>query len=73
MLTAFVGRFTSRTGEIGIDPRVLLFTLASRSITGLLFGTLPALASRADLVERDEAGQQGRRREPRTPARCRAR
>ena len=32
-------------------------------VTGLLFGTLPALASRVDLVGRDEAGQQGRGRE----------
>jgi putative ABC transport system permease protein len=50
LLTTFVGRFTPRTGEIGIDLRVLLFTVAVSMITGLLFGTLPALASRVDLA-----------------------
>ena len=50
MLTTFVGRFTSRTGEIALDPMVLLFTLGVSVLTGLLFGTLPALGSRVDLV-----------------------
>jgi predicted permease len=50
MLTTFVGRFTSRTGEIGLDPLVLAFTLGVSILTGLLFGTLPALGSRVDLV-----------------------
>jgi putative ABC transport system permease protein len=50
MLTSFVGRFTARTGEIAIDPWVLAFTLGVSMLTGLLFGTFPALASRVDLV-----------------------
>ena len=50
MLTRFVGRFTSRTGEIEIDLIVLVFTLGVSIVTGLLFGTLPALGSRVDLV-----------------------
>jgi len=50
MLTRFVGRFTSRTGEIGLDPMVLMFTLGVSILTGILFGTLPALGSRVDLV-----------------------
>ena len=50
MLTTFVGRFTSRTGEIDLDPMVLVFTLGVSILTGLLFGTLPALGSRVDLV-----------------------
>jgi putative ABC transport system permease protein len=50
MLTRFVGRFTQRTGEIEIDFAVLAFTLGISIVTGLLFGTLPALGSRVDLV-----------------------
>jgi putative ABC transport system permease protein len=59
MLTTFVGRFTPRTGEVAIDARVLLFTIAVSMITGLLFGTLPALASRVDLVAAMKQGSKG--------------
>ena len=59
MLTRFVGRFTSRTGEIGIDPGVLAFTLLVSVVTGLLFGTLPAFASRVDLVSALKSGGKG--------------
>jgi len=37
MLTRFVGRFTSRTGEIEIDLIVLIFTLGVSIVTGILF------------------------------------
>ena len=59
LLTTFVGRFTPRTGEIGIDVRVLLFTVAISMLTGLLFGTLPALASRVDLAGAMKQGSKG--------------
>ena len=61
MLTRFVGRFTSRTGEIEIDLIVLLFTLGVSVVTGVLFGTLPALGSRVDLVSalKQGGGQAG--------------
>ncbi|MGE3274896.1 MAG: ADOP family duplicated permease [Vicinamibacterales bacterium] len=50
MLTTFVGRFTARTHQIDIDPQVLFFALGVSLVTGLVFGTLPALSSRMDLV-----------------------
>jgi putative ABC transport system permease protein len=50
MLTRFAGRFTQRTGEVALDPVVLLFTLAVSVLTGVLFGTLPALATRVNLT-----------------------
>jgi putative ABC transport system permease protein len=59
LLTTFVGRFTPRTGEIGIDLRVLLFTVTMSMATGLLFGTLPALASRVDLAGAMKHGSKG--------------
>src|SRR5918995_1238101 len=61
MLTTFVGRFTSRTGEIELDPVVLIFSLGISVFTGLLFGTLPALGSRVDLVSalKQGGGQAG--------------
>ena len=67
MLTTFVGRFTSRTGEITLDPMVLIFTLGVSIITGVLFGTLPALGSRVDLVSAlkqggGQAGDNGNRK-----------
>jgi putative ABC transport system permease protein len=59
LLTAFVGRFTSRTGEIGLDPTVLAFTVIVSTITGLVFGTFPALSSRVDLVNAMKQGSRG--------------
>ena len=50
LLVLFVARFTARTGEVAIDPIVLAFTLAIATLTGILFGTLPALGTRVDLV-----------------------
>jgi putative ABC transport system permease protein len=59
LLTTFVGRFTSRTGEIGIDPWVLAFTLAVSIVTGIVFGTFPALSSRVDLASAMKQGGRG--------------
>jgi putative ABC transport system permease protein len=51
LLVAFAGRFTPLAAEIGIDFRVLAFTLGISLLTGLAFGLLPALhASRRDLA-----------------------
>ncbi len=61
MLTTFVGRFTSRTGEVSIDLWVLVFTLGVSVVTGVLFGTLPAMGTRIDLVSalKQGGGQAG--------------
>jgi putative ABC transport system permease protein len=50
LLVLFVGRFTSRTGEVAIDPMVLAFTMIVAMLTGILFGTVPAVSTRVDLV-----------------------
>ncbi|HET6763190.1 MAG TPA: ABC transporter permease [Longimicrobiaceae bacterium] len=50
VLMAALPADTPRAAEIGVDGRVLAFTLALTLATGLAFGVLPALrASRADL------------------------
>ena len=59
MLTAFIGRFTARTTDIQIDPRVLFFTIAVSFVTGIIFGILPALSTRADLVSSMKQGSKG--------------
>ncbi|MGC1482425.1 MAG: ABC transporter permease [Candidatus Acidiferrum sp.] len=50
LLTDFVGRLTPRAREIHIDSGVFLFTLAAALGTSILFGTLSALLSRANLT-----------------------
>ena len=59
MLTRFVARFTARTAEIGIDLKVLAFTLVVSLGTGLFFGILPALTSRVDLASAMKQGAKG--------------
>jgi len=58
-LAAFVSRFTTRTGQIAIDGGVLLFTLGLAVVTGLVFGSLPALSTRLDLVHSLKEGGAG--------------
>jgi putative ABC transport system permease protein len=50
MLTRFVGRFTTRTGEVSVDLVVLGFTMLVSIVTGLLFGTIPAVGACIDLI-----------------------
>jgi len=50
LLARFVGRFTTRAAEIHISTEILLFTLGISMITGLIFGSIPALAQRLNLV-----------------------
>jgi putative ABC transport system permease protein len=48
LLTSFAARFTTRTAEIHIDSKVLLFTLVVSACTGLAFGVIPAISSAFD-------------------------
>src|SRR5688572_5690585 len=50
LLVEFVGRFTTRTGQIEIDGSVLLFALAVSAVTGLVFGAKPAMAAEGALM-----------------------
>jgi putative ABC transport system permease protein len=59
VLTRFVSRFTQRTDAIGLDPWVLLFTLAVAVGSGLLFGLVPALSTRADVLQSLKQGSLG--------------
>ena len=61
MLTQFVGRFTTRTGQIDMDFSVLLFALSVSLVTGVVFGATPALAMRRNLMSsmRDGGAQSG--------------
>jgi putative ABC transport system permease protein len=49
LLTDFVARLTPRAHEIQIDARVLIFTLVAALATSIVFGTLSALFSQANL------------------------
>lgn len=50
LLIPFAARFTTRAAEIHLDANVFLFTLAVSILTGLVFGSLPALPSRFSLT-----------------------
>jgi predicted permease len=50
LLVRFVGRFTTRAAEVRISTEVLLFTLGISVLTGLIFGSIPALSQRLNLV-----------------------
>jgi putative ABC transport system permease protein len=59
VLTRFVSRFTQRTDAIGLDPWVLLFTLGVAVVSGLVFGLVPALSTRADVLPALKQGSSG--------------
>ena len=47
---ALYWRFTTRAAEVRISTEVLLFTLGISVLTGLIFGSIPALSQRLNLV-----------------------
>ena len=61
MLSTFVERFTTRTGQISIDGTVLVFMMIISIVTGLAFGAAPALSTRRNTAQsiRDGSGQAG--------------
>jgi putative ABC transport system permease protein len=59
LLASFVGRFTPRAGEIGIDWTVLAFTIGVSLSAAAVLGILPALAARVDLAGALKAGTRG--------------
>jgi putative ABC transport system permease protein len=59
LLATFVGRFTSRAGEIGIAWPVFAFTLAVALVAGVLLGVLPALGARVDVAGALKTGSKG--------------
>ncbi|HKV46978.1 MAG TPA: ABC transporter permease, partial [Candidatus Acidoferrales bacterium] len=59
LLTDFVGRLTPRAREIHVDTGVLVFTLVAAVGTSVIFGTLSALFSRANLASSLKEGSTG--------------
>ena len=51
LLTTFAARLTPRAGEVQIDGSVLLFTLVTSVLTGILAGALPGLPGRERIAE----------------------
>ncbi|HYN10243.1 MAG TPA: ABC transporter permease [Vicinamibacterales bacterium] len=61
MLSTFVERFTTRTGQIAIDGGVLAFMVVVSVLTGIVFGAAPALSARRNTAQsiRDGSSQAG--------------
>jgi putative ABC transport system permease protein len=56
LLIAYTSRFTSRAGEIGLDARVLVFTLVVSTTMAMLFAWAPRLTFLNDPVRAMSAG-----------------
>jgi len=50
LLVTFAEGLTTRAHEISLDTNVLLFTLATSVLTGLIFGSIPAFSTRLDVA-----------------------
>jgi putative ABC transport system permease protein len=60
LLIAYTSRFTSRTGEIALDARVLVFTLVVATAMAMLFAWAPRLTFMTDPVRAMAGGAGGR-------------
>jgi putative ABC transport system permease protein len=49
-LTEFAGRFTARAPEISLDSHVMLFCFGVSLLTGILFGSIPAMGNSTNLA-----------------------
>jgi predicted permease len=56
LLAAYASRFTSRTGEIGLDVNVLVFTVVVSTAVAMLFAWAPRLTFMNDPVRAMSAG-----------------
>jgi putative ABC transport system permease protein len=70
LLVKFAARFTTRANEVRIDGVVLAFTLVVSVLSGLLFGFVPALSSKAQI---SDALKQGSGQATSSPGRQRLR
>jgi putative ABC transport system permease protein len=70
LLVKFAARFTTRANEVRIDGVVLAFTLVVSVLSGLLFGFVPALSSKAQV---SDALKQGSGQATSSPGRQRLR
>ena len=60
LLVSLIPREVPRISDVGVDARILLFTLAISIVTGLIFGLIPAFqASRFDLNQSLKEGLRG--------------
>jgi putative ABC transport system permease protein len=59
LLGTFIGRFTSRAGEIGIAWPVLAFTIGIALLAGVVLGVLPAVGARVDVAGALKLGSKG--------------
>ena len=60
LLVSLIPREVPRINDVGVDARILLFTLGVSIVTGLIFGLVPALqASRFDLNQSLKEGVRG--------------
>jgi putative ABC transport system permease protein len=50
LLTEFAARFTPRAPEVGLDSNVLIFCLAVSVLAGIVFGSIPSMATPMNLA-----------------------